>query len=140
MSEKKEGTAGVTTDEVEAAKNRKHILDNKAFIAGVKKIIKAKNIRVNKYIFKEISDGYMLKMEVEKFIGGRSMGSRWIKNYLSEVKKNELETLLDTIPKKMYVDTRDGVERFRPEKLVKIYEDAPTDLVIADLWDVDDKG
>ena len=140
MSEKKEGSAGVTTDEVESAKNRTHDLDNKAFITTVKKIVKAKKIRVNKYIFKEVSDGTMLKMEVEKFVGARSMGSRWIKGYLSETKKVELETLLDAIPKKMYIDTRDGVERFRPEKMVKIYEDAPTDLDIADLWDVDDKG
>ena len=91
MSEKKAiEMANVTGDEKALALLRKHDIDRKDFITGLKKIIKARNIRVNKYALKEVNDSFMLKITVEKFIGGKSMGTRLIKGYLSEPIKKEL--------------------------------------------------
>jgi len=135
-----EGTGNVTSDEVEAAKGRVHDTDKKDFIAAVKKIIKAKNMRINKYIIKELHDSHMLKMEIERFLGGVSMGTRWIKGYLSDVIKKTLMTLIDAIPKKPYIDNRDNTTRYRPEKITRKAKAAPTDIDLDTLWNVKDKG
>ena len=141
MSEKKDPTsmANVTSDEITLALLRTHDLDRKDFITGLKKTIKAKNIRVNRYTLKEVSDGYMLKVTIEKFLGGKSMGTRVIKGYLSEKVKDELMVLLRAIPRKSYTDTRDGSSRERPEEIVRKFVEAPTDLDLKTLWNTEEK-
>jgi hypothetical protein len=131
--------ANVTTEEKESAMTRVHDKDKKDFISAVKKIVKAKDIKVKTYIFKELHDGFMLKIEIEKFMGGKSMGTRWLKGYLTPTIKVELEKLLDDIPKKYYVDTRDQVERYNPVKIIKGFKEAPTDIDLATLWDSEEK-
>ena len=131
--------ANVTADELESAKNKKHDLDNKTFIDAIKKIVKSRSIRINTYIDKEVNDGFMLKVQVEKFIKGKSMGSRMIKGYLSTSINDELMKLIDAIPRKSYVDTRDGTTKERPLKIVKVYQEALTDIDLATLWNADEK-
>ena len=135
----KEGIAGITAAEIELAKKRVHPIDKKDFMAGVKKAIRTKNIRINTYSFRKVNDGHMLKIKLEKFIRGTSMGTRMIKGYLSDEKKKELETLLDAIPRKYYTDSRDGSSRERPIKIIPKIRKAPTELVLADLWNTEEK-
>ena len=145
MSDQKEGTANVTAAELEMAKNKVHVKDTKVFIDGIKKIVKShkagtKNmIRVNRYQFKPISDGWMLKLNIEKFFDSRSGGPRWVKGYLSEEKKIELEKLLDAIPRKVYIDNRQGKQYERPHRDNIVARDAPTDLDLANLWNTSEK-
>ena len=135
-----EETANVTPKELEAAKNKVHIKDTKVFVDGMKKIVRShkagtKNmIRLNKYMFKTIGDGWMLKVQIEKFFDSRSGGTRWVKGYLSEEVKLVLEKMMDALPRKLYLDTRDGRERERPERVEKVHRDAPTDLDLENLW------
>ena len=98
---------------------RTHDLDDAKFIAWVKKTIKSKTIRVNRYVIFPIIDGTMLRLEVEKYIKGKSAGTRVVKGYLSETKFKELEKLLDAIPKKSIQDTRSGEYIEYPIKLEK---------------------
>ena len=139
MSEKKEGQANITADELALAKKRIHPIDEKGFISGLKKAIRTKNIRINTYSFKPVNDGTMLKVQLEKFMRGKSMGTRKIKGYLSDTVKKELETLLDGLPRKHYTDSRDGSSRERPMRIVPRIKKAPTDLVLADLWNTEEK-
>ena len=141
MSDDKEGTAGVTQAELDAAKVRPHPIDTKPFVDGVRKIIKShkagtKNmIRINIYSFKELHDGWMLKLNITKYIEHRSAGPRWVKGYLSEAKKVEFEKVLDALPRKQFTDTRDNSTFLRPKRDDHIHRDAPTDLDLANLWD-----
>ena len=106
---------------------RTHVLDNAKFIAWLKKTIKSKTIRVNKYIISPLIDGKMLQVEVEKFIKikdkdtgrmvSRSAGTRTVKGYLSEEKSTELVGLLDGINRTEYQDMRTKEPRIRPEKI-----------------------
>lgn len=108
--------------------NRTHDLDDSKFIAWVKKLVKHKTMRVNKYTISEIIDGKMLKIEVEDFTkpnkakgitGNVSKGTRNIKGYLSDEMSAELEALLDKIPRKIYQDKRTMEDAERPLKIVK---------------------
>ena len=140
-----EETANVTPKELEAAKNKIHIKDTKLFITGFRKILKShktggKNmIRINIYQFKEISDGWMLKTQIEKFFDNRSGGTRWVKGYLSEEKKVEFEKILDALPRKIYIDSRQGKQFERPRREDVVHRNAPTDLDLENLWNTEIK-
>ena len=132
--------ANPTNEEIEAAKKRPHLQDRKDFISTVKKIVKSKDIRINKYVFKELWDGFMLKIEAERFMGGVSMGTRMIKGYLTIPVKETLEKLIDAIPKREYTDSRDGGLRHRPLKIERKYEEKVEEIIFANLWDEKEKG
>lgn len=140
MSKQDEGTANVTAAELKAAKERKHPIDTKPFLDGIKKIIKShkagtKNmIRINIYSFKELHDGWMVKLNITKYINSISAGPRWVKGYLSEAKKVEFEKVLDALPRKQFVDSRNNATYERPKRDDKIHRDAPTDLDLENLW------
>ena len=140
-----EGYGNVTPEELEAARTRPHDLDTKAFLSGLRKILKShkagtKNmIRVNIYQFKELHDGWMLKVQIEKFFDSISGGVRWVKGYLTEERKVEFEKILDALPRKVYVDNRDNSQHERPRRADKIHRDAPTDLDLETLWNTNDK-
>ncbi len=145
MSEKEEGTANITTAELKAAKSRKHPIDEKSFISVFKKIMKShkaggKNmIRIHAYRFKEVNDGWMLKLKMVKYFSGRSAGPRWIKGYLSEALKVDFKKQLDTLPRKTYTDSRDNTQHETPQEIVQVHRLIPKDIAIADLWNVEEK-
>ena len=114
--------------------NRTHDLDNAKFIAWVKKTIKSKTIRINKYMISTISDGKMLKIEVEKFIKGKTQGVRTVKGYLSEAKCTDLVTLLDAIPKTTYQDMRTKNDMQRPQKVLQQRRSADKDIDLDNLF------
>jgi len=126
--------AGLTDEELAKARNKKHDLDDPKFIAWVKKMIKDRTMRINEYTIRTISDGKMLRLDVEKFIKGVSKGTRAIKGYLSEAKCDELVKLLDAITRKHYIDSRDKVSRERPVKVIQTKRDI-AELNLDKLWD-----
>ncbi len=141
-----EGRGNVTSEEVSVAKNRVHDKDKKDIIAAFKKIV-ASNKKGGKNMFrilrcqiKEVNDGYMLKMEVEKFSGGANLGKRWIKGYFTESMKDTIIKSIETVAKKTLTDNRDGTSYDIPEIIEKVVEEAPVDLDLNTLWDPEDKG
>lgn len=149
MAEKpKEGFADITPEELEIAKKRTHKKDVpkeiNRFLNIFKIALKTKKQpkgrpkeRVNWYKFSEVSDGWMVKYEIEGFTGGKSMGTRAMKFYVNTPKKNEIEKFVDEFPKRMYQDTRSFKSRERPLK--KFPRQNPEDMLLNldDIWDLD---
>lgn len=119
---------------------RTHNLDNPKFEKFVKKVVKDSKIRINKHIYTPIVDGWLIKIELEKFEKGRSMGTRWIKDYLSEEKKIAIEKLIDGIEVKYRPDTRDSTGNTQiayPTKTIKqgrAITDTIEDIKFEELW------
>lgn len=145
---KADGTADVTPEELELAKKRKHKLDItkevNRFLDIFKVALKLKKLpkgrpkeRVNWYKFSEIGDGWMIKYEVEGFIGGTSMGTRPMKLYVSDTKKKEIEKFVDDFPRRGYQDTRTHKSADRPEKKIPTLHPADMLLNLDDIWDLE---
>ncbi len=146
MTEIKPGMGNVTEEEKMAARSRVHDKDRDDIVKGIKKIIASnkkgdKNMfRILRCIFKELNDGYMIKMEVEKFLDGKNVGTRWIKGYLTDKTKDTIEASIRSITQKVLNDNRDGSSFTIPHIIERQFQEAPSDLDLEKLWDTSDKG
>jgi len=146
---KTDGTANATPEEIKLAKNKVHKLDITKEINRFLDICKIRmktkkqpksrpSERINWFKLSKISDGWMVKYEIEGFIHGNSMGTRPMKFYVSDSKKIEIEDFMDKFMsqyKSTFQDTRNLKTRNRPEK--KNTRLNPEDLLLNldDLWD-----
>jgi len=148
---KTDGTANITPEEMELANTKVHELDNTKKINRFLNICKIRmktkkqpkgkpSERINWFKLSKISDGWMIKYEIEGFIHGVSMGTRAMKFYVSESKKVEVETFMDDFMdkyKSTFQDTRDMKTRNRPEKRIRNKSAEKIIMNLDDIWDLD---
>ncbi len=148
---KTDGTANTTPEEMDLAKNKVHDLDVvkevNRFLDICKIRMKTKKVkkgqpneRINWFKFSKISDGWMVKYEVEGFIHGKSMGTRPMKFYVSDTKKATIETFMTDFMdkyKSTYQDTRTFNTKNRPEKKLPSIGVEDVVMNLDDLWNLD---
>lgn len=111
MAEDK-GTSNATQEEIDAALQRQHVIDDKDVIKGIKTILRSnKNGGMNMYRliscdYKKLHDSYMMKFEVCKYLGGKNLGTRMVKGYFSNEVKDEILKLIEQLPRKAMKDSR----------------------------------
>lgn len=110
MSERKEGTGQATSDEIEAALNKDHDVDNPNSVAFFKSLFKSPKIVIWKYGFKQLRDGWMIKLqfiENTKNKAGKKvlMGPTTMKGYFSDSVFAEFQKKILAIPLKERRDT-----------------------------------
>ena len=148
---KTDGSANTTPEEMELAKNKVHNLDITKEINRFLNICKVRmktkkqpkgkpSERINWFKFSKISDGWMVKYEIEGFIKGQSMGTRPMKFYVSEPKKVEIQKFMEDFMdryKSTYQDTRTMTQRNRPERKMPSIGVEDIIMNLDDLWDLD---
>jgi len=142
--EEADGSANVTKEELQVAKTKTHDLDNpkliKRFLSVLEKAEKKNwkkgevKERINWTMFSPISDGWMIKYELEGFSGGRSLGVRTLKFYVSEEKKDIVEKAFDAFPKRSRQDPRTHSSISYPRKIVQVPRSERDMLDIDDIW------
>lgn len=150
MSHRKlDGTADVTPEELELAKQRTHEKDVPKEInhfldifkrgMGIKKYVKGKpKERVNWYRYTKVSDGWMIKYEVEGFLHGTSLGIATLKFYVSDEKFDEVKKFVDKFPKRQKLNSRNMKMEDSP-KFIETKERPENMLInLDDLWDLDE--
>ena len=137
LSSQKEGTGQATAEEIEAAANRSHGVDDESVITFFKELIKNSTIDIWKYGFKQLNDGWMIKLQFIQRMHGTIVGPTLIKGYFSDAIFTDLQKKILAIPKKTMKDAShpEDVDRITyPSPFPMSKKRVEPKLKLKDIW------